>query len=300
MSGLKIVIPGYCTDETLSRRPDDPVLINGSLLLVTPSHDLKPWSPGVPLHGGTVPNLAETEARALIASGDLSPKFFLSGDLNDGVRGKIERTGKGGLHVIVSQSVDMTGNHGLDIELPDAIMQYLVDNSGHNYYFSQWRKLTRAALITSPDAAKTLAYIAKDNSGTGYLMLTHTSSQLRPASSDQLGTRNAKGLNALGTNYVNVAGKSNDLAPSIASYPSGAGKRSIAQAGVIPVQNTYSPIRKALQSWVFYRFYIEDLTVSGRSYAEVDAIDYALWQQQVESPGGKYYGDTHTDPATLP
>lgn len=300
MSGLKIVIPGYCTDTSLSRRPDDPVLINGSLLLVTPTHDLKPWAAGVPVHGYAAPNLAEAEARALIATGDLSPRFNITGTLNDGVKGKIERTGKGGLHVIVSQSVDMTGDHGVDFELPDAIMQYLVDNSGHDYYFSQWRTLTRAALTTSPEAAKTLAAITKDNTGVGYLMMTQGDSFRIPSGANRVGTRNARALNTLGSNYVNVAGKTSDPAPVIGSYPSGSGKRSIAQFGVVPLQNTYSPIRKALQSWVFYRFYIEDLTVSGRTYAEVDAIDYALWQKQVETPGGKYYGDTYTAPSTLP
>jgi hypothetical protein len=42
------------------------------------------------------------------------------------------------------------------------------------------------------------------------------------------------------------------------------------------------------------------LTVSGRTYAEVDAIDHALYTREVLTPGGRYYGDTYTDPATLP
>lgn len=48
------------------------------------------------------------------------------------------------------------------------------------------------------------------------------------------------------------------------------------------------------------RAYVEDLTVSGRTYAEVDAIDHALYTKEVLTPGSRYYGDTFTDPATIP
>ena len=44
---------------------------------------------------------------------------------------------------------------------------------------------------------------------------------------------------------------------------------------------------------------IEDLTVSGRTYAEVDALDYALYQAAFAADG-RYHGDTNTDPSTLP
>lgn len=50
---------------------------------------------------------------------------------------------------------------------------------------------------------------------------------------------------------------------------------------------------------MIYRVYIEDLTVSGRTYAQVDSIDFALWQAAFAA-GGKFYGDTYTDPSTLP
>jgi len=51
-------------------------------------------------------------------------------------------------------------------------------------------------------------------------------------------------------------------------------------------------------SGIFYKLYIEDLTVSGRSYEQVDAIDFALYTSAF-SAGGKYYGDSFTDPATI-
>jgi hypothetical protein len=42
-----------------------------------------------------------------------------------------------------------------------------------------------------------------------------------------------------------------------------------------------------------YRLYIENLTVSGRTWAEVDAIDYALYQAAFGA-GGRFADDTFT------
>ena len=58
-------------------------------------------------------------------------------------------------------------------------------------------------------------------------------------------------------------------------------------------------MRRGKPSRAVYRMYIEDLTVSGRTYAQVDAIDYAQFTKDVLTVGGRYYGDTYTDPTTL-
>ena len=63
------------------------------------------------------------------------------------------------------------------------------------------------------------------------------------------------------------------------------------------ISSTYA---NKLHSWILYRTYVEDLSVSGRTYAEVDALDYALYEKHVLTADGRYYGDTYTDPATLP
>lgn len=62
---------------------------------------------------------------------------------------------------------------------------------------------------------------------------------------------------------------------------------------------TGATYRNKQNSVILYRAYIEDLTVSGRTYAEVDALDYALYQAAFAA-GGRYFGDTYTDPVTLP
>jgi hypothetical protein len=76
------------------------------------------------------------------------------------------------------------------------------------------------------------------------------------------------------------------------SYP-----LSVGNGGSINASGT---AKESAPSVVFYRTYLEDLTVSGRTYAEVDALDVALYTKHVLTTGGRYYGDTYTDPATIP
>ncbi len=52
-------------------------------------------------------------------------------------------------------------------------------------------------------------------------------------------------------------------------------------------------------SRVYYRFYLEDLTISGRTYAQVEALDKAVFDAAFAA-GGRYNGDTWTSPTTLP
>jgi hypothetical protein len=52
------------------------------------------------------------------------------------------------------------------------------------------------------------------------------------------------------------------------------------------------------ESRIFYGFYLEDLTVSGRTYQDVDALDLQAYNIAFGT-GGRYYNDTYTDPATI-
>jgi hypothetical protein len=294
VTGLGIKFSGAFTDASLPILRNDPILVNGSLILL----DAVNWASGVPDNGAILRNIAAIEAGDIGLTGELGGAVVYTGTLNDGTKGKVERTLKGAIHAIVSQSVDMTGNHGVDIELPTSIMQHMVSNPTHNFYFSQWRRLTRSSLSTSPEAAKAFAYIGR-NTSTGYLMLTQNGTTILPATTNQLGRHSAIGENVQGNNFVNVAGKSNDgTTPTIAQY-SLPGTRSLAQFGVLALQNNYAPIRKALQSWAIYRMYVEDLTISGRTHAQVDAIDYGLYQEAFGA-GGRFAGDTFTSPSTIP
>lgn len=298
MSGLKITLPGYVSDTSLPLRKDDPILSEGSLLLVQPQHDVLPWVNRVPDQGYEVPNLASVMARNLIPEGKLEPSFNYQGTL--GNAGLYERTSKGGFHTIITQSSDIGAGNGLSIGLSDDVMQYLIDHEGHDFYYSLWGNITRPSLTTDPGGSKTLMNIAK-TSGSGWAAhQSHTISQLRPAGADRIG-QYSTGRDALGPFLSVVAGKPDaDFAGStLADFPD-ENHRAIAQFGTVSLQNNFAAIRSALQSWVFYRMYIEDLTVSGRRFEEVRAIDEALYQQEVLTEGGKYFEDSFTNPSTIP
>ncbi|MGR3823047.1 MAG: hypothetical protein ACU0A5_10775 [Salipiger marinus] len=278
----------------------DPILTvgSGSLLLL----DVKNWATGVPTHGARLPNIARIQAENLgVGTSDETAGVFVQvGDLPGGGYGLVERTARGGLHVAVRQSADVPELHGYNVELPDAIMAYMVANYSHNFYISQWRALTRPALGTSPDGAKTFLGIEAGAAG-GFAMMSHSSGQERPTSSTRVGrTVQGAGINTVGPTRMSLAGPytaGSSAAPTEAQYASGLA-RAIAQFGTVQRQNNYSPLAAALQSWVFWRAYVEDLTVSGRSHAEVDAIDAALWSAAVGT-GGRLAGDTYTAPSTV-
>lgn len=58
-------------------------------------------------------------------------------------------------------------------------------------------------------------------------------------------------------------------------------------------------VRGSGQSCVLYRVYMEDLTVSGRTFAAVDALDNDDYTTAFAA-GSRYAGDTWTDPTTIP
>lgn len=299
MAGLKITIPASVTDTSLPLRKDDPILSAGSLLLLQPSHDVTPWVSGIPSDGYEAPNLAELQARQLITTGSLKPVFDFQGSLS-GSDGLYERTLKGGFHTIITQSSDIGAGNGLSIGLPDSIMQYILDHPTHNFYYSIWGNITRNALTTDPDGAKTLMGIKGNSSGEWVALQSHTTSQLYPSSLDRVGAYST-GRNTEGNGLFSVAGKPSDNVQglTLSNFPS-ANNRAVAQFGTVPTQNNFASIRAALQSWVLYRVYIEDLTISGRSFTDVSLIDQDLFEKEVLTDGGKYFGDSFTDPSTIP
>lgn len=299
MSGLAIKYDGVFSEPGLPLLKNDPILTDseGSLFLV----DVKNWDAGVPANDALLKNIAHIQSRQLLEAteDDVAARFKQVGDLVGGGYGFIERTALGGLHVAPIQSAPIPQYQGFNIELPDAIMAYLVDNPDHDYYFSQWRLLTRPAAASDPDAAKTFAGIEASGAG-GFLLLTQSSAQERPLTSNRNGRtilgsdRNEVGFCSFATDGPYTPGSSPE--PTDAQYVSGLA-RSVAQFGTVNRQNAFSPLAAALQSWAFYRFYIEDRTVSGRSFAEVDAINTQLATEAGLAALGRFYDDSYTAPA---
>lgn len=310
------------TDTTLPRLLGDPILTNGSLQLYEPANPAYPWASGVPIDGYVMPNLAwqyavtaglgtteaQTEGKFRVPTNNTSSLF------------KSERTAKGGIHGISTQSawVATSGNQptfGMVAEFPDSIIAYLAANPAHSYFFSVWGIETRGHAVANPGNMDNFAHISRftgsatvgafamfDNHSayTGNQLMTLAGSRGQPSAADvpvgqfimnMGGVPTDTGSNFTNTNYV--------IQDTNATGTMASPTRQAAQWGQTSwAANT--ALHNNAKSWVWYRTYMEDLTVSGRSYATVDGIDNTAYTAQVLTAGGRYYGDTYTAPSTLP
>lgn len=320
MTGLKLTLPVAFTDTSLPILRDDPLLTAGSLFLFDPIHEADPVAAGVPASGAVLPNIAWREAVATLGGAttkaNVQPTYTAGGTGWDGALGKVERTAKGALHGIISQTQNTATDQGAAIALPQALTEYFRTHPTNDIYASIWSQITRPPLafvaggnMGSINVDPALFSIAEQAASTtnnllilfdGYAgqtedVLTRPNSG---ASAAQLIGRRA----TPGTVAARVG------APSFRSIAA------TAWTGTVP--STVGNARSALvwgsrsenrinhytwnrhSSHVYYRAYVEDLTVSGRTYAQVEALDYALFAAAFGA-GGRYAGDTFTDPATV-
>lgn len=199
-----------------------------------------------------------------------------------------ELTTKGALHVITSQST-MATFRALTLQLPGPIKDYLYANPTHEIAWSAVYRVTRV------DANNTAPYVAiKKASGAsngwfnigraGPQGITGLSSLVATGARNTLGLVHERAVNAYDGTALSNAGS------DFYAMPFGFGYLDTAygDAG-----------RNKCLSAVLYRIVIEDLTVSGRSFAAFGATEDAMREAMFAS-GGRYYGDTYTDPSALP
>lgn len=292
MAGRVITLPGvsFVASDAPLLVTTDPIESAGSLYLVDCTHPAGAWPSGVPASGDTVPNLFGSTLSGL-SSGAVDPTIVIGGTIDDAIIGSIERTGKGGLHVIVSQAHALSLGDGVKITMPSALEAYLASHTSHHYYLSVWDRLTRAQGANA-DACWTVSTTnTSTNSGiaVGYVVAFGTPVGVNRLNQDILD-------NVLGPRFGNVA---TDACAGSVTNNKTAGP--IWGAPIDGVGSTALSNRNGKwPSAAFYRCYIEDLTVSGRTYAEVHAIDTTLFADLVLTPGGRYYGDTWTSPSEIP
>jgi len=279
---------------------DDSLLVPGSLVLYEPAHSANPVV-GVPASGASIPNIAWKRAAALLGSGDVnslalsrSNPFAVASGADVANQMLTERTTLGGIHVIVSQT-NAQVQQGWAARGPAAIEAYLQANLDHSYYISRWDRLTRAATADVDPGEmiigqNTTALIALSQpeavSSGGTLPLTSSGKRLGLDSSPASNFRTT-----LGNRFLSVGVSAHSGSPTFLYC-------NLSIHGVVsPWGATY---QNKAGSRVDYRAYLEDLTVSGRTYAQVEALDFALWQAAFGT-GGRYNGDTiPTNPSTIP
>lgn len=289
--GKKIVLTGVnFGDTTLPVLPTyDPIESTGSLFLFDPSNGYGTFS-GVPVSGSIVPNVVAPIAAA--ATG-LSKSLVTGRVVTTGnVTGKfqIERSSKLGVHGMSTQGGSQTAPAYWSLKLHASLKDYLEANIlTHQFYVSSWIRLTRKAITNS--AIQSVLHWTQNTSNYAY----HTSSGVPTT-----------------TPNTNKASNINTVTSDLAS----AGLIQLAVTGWTGDQQyitndteAYQPAFAigAVDAWagsnynkcdshILYRAYIEDLTVSGRSYADVAALDLSLFNTAFGA-GGRFASDTYSDPA---
>lgn len=279
MAGQKTVLDGITfTDTTLPILRSDALLSAGSLYLFDLGHSLGGVS-GVPAAGASIPNIAYAEAAAVLGAGTESSLAGVFSSNAVAADALFERTPKKGLHAIYSQVNNTVSGHGSQIGVATAIRDYIIANKTHLFYFSVWAHRTRAALAT----------------GHRYMEIG--------SGGNFLGYMSGAGNTGKASGLYNVVGGANAVANRYSSMRASAGSSDTvaAAAGSIIFGNggSGSALTNQCPSDIFYRGYCEDLTVSGRTYADVDALDKALWDAAFAA-GGRFAGDTFTAPSTFP
>lgn len=268
----------------------------GSLFLFDGAHDYGAFV-GVPGVGGSVPNALWNKAASLIGSGtESSLALAVSARTPDSAIWKVERTLKGGVHGIPTQAGGNTGSLTWAINTPAAIRDYVLSvMNTHELYFSIWTRVTRNGL-SSTTVGQSPFHLAQNTSN--YLFTFQgglgANYPLPPRRVGYLDSPAHNDHTAAVTPYTRFAAKAVNAA-------SGTGPTSAQQLGIrLGIADAWNTFNyNSAPSRIIYRAYAEDLTASGRTYAEVAAIDYAMYQAAF-AVGGKFYGDTFTNPTAIP
>lgn len=293
--GRKLVLSGTkITNTSAPFLPDvDAILPSaGALVFIDPTHPYRSWDSGLAVHQSLLPNLAEDQAIAAtgLTAANVSPQLFI-GSKMQGNGNKLERSTLGGLHAIFSQAAYTTENAGM-FELgyyesrPDRTFQeWWMANKAHSFYAAKWGRWTRGMGAGTSNWQH--SRIAQSNQAISfYARNTSSGETVYPTDATRVG------WSALNTTPATAAPYFLDGAVSDASGATGATFQP-AYGTRTSAADTEAP------SDLVYGYYLEDLTISGRTYAEVNSLVRAKFDRDVLTEGGRYYGDTYTDPATI-
>ncbi|NLP82572.1 hypothetical protein HF576_01800 [Microbacterium sp. CFH 90308] len=265
----------------------------GPLVLIYPGSPFAPLE-SLPAVSGPVANLAAELAAATIG-GDPGSPTITNAIAPGSVKMKAELTAKGGIHVMNSLSAQASPYEPVDISLGSAeLLAFINANPTHDYYLGAWYRVTRIGPYASNPHH--FAGLQKGNpvgtAGDRWLTVgpTSTSSQAyAPTSASGLRLGPVERRDGSGGAYTFFAGIGTTDAP--ASFVA---LNRLVRLGAASIGQV-----NGLSSIVVYRLYLEDLTASGRSFADVAAEDHDEYVAEILTPGGVYYGDSWSNPATV-
>ena len=285
MAWLMIKLPDAVTDTTMEILYPDSLMSKWSLFLFDPSHPFgESWTEIV--NGGVIKNIAHKSLSKILGTWDetslAGTSYLVWVTPSTAI---VEKTSKKWINVIISKTNSLT-NLNYKIDIPPALKQYIFNNlNTKSFYFSYWGNVTR---------------ISDTNTSAFMLMSSTTSSSSNRLALMEVWSNSPAG-NLWNRTSWNVVWK----------FMRSVGKLwfTWTAATTISWLNAYYKIWPGgpygwFEAWksnsmILYRIYIEDLDVSGRTYAEVDAIDKEMYDAAFWV-GGKYENDTYTSVTTLP
>lgn len=298
--GKKLIIPGI-TSFTGPKIYADPIMSKGSLLLWDPTHPAGGDAAGV-VNGAPLINIAADIAASILGLAESAARPVIVNDAGVPHAASLkQRTAKGGLYSVYSHleaAGTLTGFSHLGVGFAAAREYMFNHRHDHAFFGSVWIRTLRKGRQGSQNAAQ-FVMISSSNAqaSTNYVL---------GADGASLGAVGFLGQRHIGQNSYNglwdvdaprIMNMARQLPPDL--WVSGAFGTSLGPIAVMGSYGAWIGANCPGPSGIIERFYIEDLTVSGRTYAEVDTIDFALFNA-AHAPGGAWHGDSYTDPATLP
>lgn len=253
----------------------DPIVAAGTLALVEPATS---WDAGVPVSGATIPNIAAPNAVAQGYPGDNLE--WINTATWDGVKGLLERSGVGGVHVINSRTTALTSGTGAGVVWPTWLAQHIIDNPAHEYAMSLWMRVTREY---TGAAERFIVTNMADSTGTAGAF---SAPYIGPATGVPVGAA------------LSSRGGAPNTANGFAGMVANKKQRMAMHFGRYALLTEAAPT-SGFPSYVAYRVTFDDLTLSNRTLTAFQAADQALFDAAFAS-GGRYESDTYTDPATIP
>lgn len=287
--------------------PDVVMPEKGSLFLLDATHPVKSWGSGVPEDNAYLPNLASASLASLSKrSGEVYLDSRIQNTNLVAANIVVKRTTKGGLN---AARVAAGANGGIRIRWSLALMEYILNNTGHKYYVSTWSRILKNNDGTHAHLA--LGASTVRDTYKGYLVIVSNANTNYPANDSSVPSRNMRiGQHREPSNTRNITTTTPPVVAAQTPFPFYASTGVNGYSVPEEIDQTAEVALESSRVWglgtpfnpfgmgnseqldqTFYRAYVEDLTVSGRSYAEVDALDYALYQKEVMTSGGRYHND---------
>lgn len=293
------------TDTSLPFLYPDTGMSPGTLFLFDAAHSQSGLTTGAVPISGTLPNIArDVAAKALGKSASLldwTAEYARSaGDASF----KVERTAKGGIHAVSSQIGQATGADYWRITPLADLRQGLLDAvPGSALFAINWYIITRLGITTGNAAPESMMHVCAGASATAnYLFFTYFD-KFSPGTVGFMRGPLANGpVNTPAMTYVGASAW-------VGAKPANVGAGYFVPA-ILGRADAWSGFNQnKAPSLILYRSKIEDLSKTkranngaGGTYAEEAAAALAVEQALFNAAfgvGGKFYGDTWSDPAVL-